>query len=84
MVKSKSNITNNRTIDPLPDVDVSLGRPGSNQRGKPTKEQCQFTSDEKGKRAATAQEQKKCQQAAGIAVTDEGVPGDKNPSKPKK
>jgi hypothetical protein len=41
---------------------------------------CEFTIDQKGaKRQATAAEKQKCE--AGIAVSDPGVPNDKNTSK---
>ncbi len=71
-VKSSKSNTSDREISPLSDVDVDLGpRPGSNARGKPSKEQaarepalqgvdtCEFTIDQKGLKRM-AQPQKEC------------------------
>ena len=71
-VKSSKSNSSDREISPLSDVDVDLGpRPGSNARGKPSKEQaarepalqgvdtCEVAIDQKGVKR-TAQPQKEC------------------------
>ncbi len=71
-VKSSKSNSSDREVSPLSEVDVDLGpRPGSNARGKPSKDQaareqalqgvdtCEFAIDQKGVKRM-AQPQKEC------------------------